>query len=70
VLIDDGDRMKLSPEELTAIVRYQVGALKAFLDAEGVPLNHVKVGESRPEHLAMMLILVQAARCYVRYDVP
>ncbi|KAK4550703.1 hypothetical protein LTR36_000282 [Oleoguttula mirabilis] len=34
--------MKLSPEELTAMVRYQVGALKAFLDAEGVPLHHVK----------------------------
>ncbi|KAK4890803.1 hypothetical protein LTR27_010504 [Elasticomyces elasticus] len=34
--------MKLSNEELTAMVRYQVGALKAFLDAEDVPLNHVK----------------------------
>ncbi|KAI9718855.1 MAG: hypothetical protein M1828_006544 [Chrysothrix sp. TS-e1954] len=34
--------MKLQPEELTAIVRYQVGALKGFLDAEGVPLHHVK----------------------------
>ncbi len=52
----------MSPEELTAMVRYQVGALKAFvrpsesilrlmllsltpstqLDAEDVPLNHVK----------------------------
>ncbi|RDI76662.1 hypothetical protein Vi05172_g13364 [Venturia inaequalis] len=32
----------MSPEELTAMTRYQVGALKAFLDAEGVPLNHVK----------------------------
>lgn len=34
--------MKLSPEELTAMVRYQVGALKAFLDTEGLPLHHVK----------------------------
>lgn len=34
--------MKLSPEELTALVTYQVGALKGFLDAEDVPLNHVK----------------------------
>lgn len=34
--------MKLSPEELTAITIYQVGALKGFLDREGVPLNHVK----------------------------
>jgi len=38
--------MKLSPEELTAMVRYQVGALKAFLDAEDVPLHHVKVRPS------------------------
>ena len=34
--------MKLQPEELTAITVYQVGALKGFLDREGVPLNHVK----------------------------
>jgi len=34
--------MKMSPEELTAITRYQIGALKAFLDAEDVPLHHVK----------------------------
>ncbi|EYE98961.1 LamB/YcsF [Aspergillus ruber CBS 135680] len=34
--------MKLSPEELTAITIYQVGALKGFLDREGVHLNHVK----------------------------
>ena len=34
--------MAISPEEVTDLVTYQVGALKAFLDAEGVPLNHVK----------------------------
>ncbi|KAK7183118.1 hypothetical protein DPSP01_010903 [Paraphaeosphaeria sporulosa] len=34
--------IKMSPEELTAAIRYQVGALKAFLDAEDVPLHHVK----------------------------
>ena len=34
--------MKLQPEELTAITVYQVGALKGFLDREGVQLNHVK----------------------------
>ncbi|KXL49008.1 hypothetical protein M433DRAFT_62706 [Acidomyces richmondensis BFW] len=34
--------MKLSPEELTAMIRYQVGALQAFLTAEGLPLHHVK----------------------------
>ncbi|EME85588.1 uncharacterized protein MYCFIDRAFT_82673 [Pseudocercospora fijiensis CIRAD86] len=34
--------IKMSPEELTAMVRYQVGALQAFLTAANVPLNHVK----------------------------
>ena len=34
--------MKLFPEEVREIVRYQVGALKAFLDAEGVALDHIK----------------------------
>ncbi|EUC36370.1 hypothetical protein COCCADRAFT_34218 [Bipolaris zeicola 26-R-13] len=34
--------ISMTPEELTALTRYQVGALQAFLDAEGMPLNHVK----------------------------
>lgn len=34
--------MKLFPEEVRDLVRYQVGALKAFLDAEGLPLDHIK----------------------------
>lgn len=34
--------IKMSPEELTAMVRYQVGALQGFLSAAGVALNHVK----------------------------
>jgi len=34
--------MVMQPEELTAMTRYQVGALKAFLDHEGVELHHVK----------------------------
>jgi len=34
--------MKMPREELSAFVLYQVGALKAFLDAEGMPLNHIK----------------------------
>lgn len=33
----------MSPEELTASVVYQVGALKGFLDREDMPLHHVKV---------------------------
>ncbi len=34
--------MKMDPEELTASVIYQVGALAGFLTAQGMPLNHVK----------------------------
>jgi lactam utilization protein B len=34
--------IKLSPEEFEANTRYQVGALKGFLDHESVPLHHVK----------------------------
>ena len=34
--------MKMDPAELSACMLYQIGALKAFLDAEGMPLNHVK----------------------------
>lgn len=34
--------MKLTPEEHTANIVYQVGALRAFLEREGVELHHVK----------------------------
>eukprot|EP00929_Paragymnodinium_shiwhaense_P024895 TRINITY_DN15193_c1_g1_i4.p1 TRINITY_DN15193_c1_g1~~TRINITY_DN15193_c1_g1_i4.p1 ORF type:complete len:1528 (+),score=301.75 TRINITY_DN15193_c1_g1_i4:80-4663(+) len=34
--------MKLAPGELRDLVTYQVGALLAFLQREGVPLSHVK----------------------------
>lgn len=34
--------MRMEPAELTACILYQVGALKAFLDAENMPLSHVK----------------------------
>lgn len=34
--------IKLSPEELEANTRYQVGALNGFLDHEGVSMHHVK----------------------------
>jgi UPF0271 protein len=34
--------MAISREELTNCIIYQVGALKGFLDAEGVKLNHIK----------------------------
>ncbi len=34
--------MKLQPEELTDLIVYQVGALKGFLDREGMALFHIK----------------------------
>ncbi|MDH3663221.1 MAG: 5-oxoprolinase subunit PxpA [Alphaproteobacteria bacterium] len=34
--------MKIPRDELADIITYQVGALKGFLDAEGMPLNHIK----------------------------
>ncbi len=50
--------MKIEREELANIIIYQVGALKGFLDAEGMPLNHIKPHGSlygmaaRMEHIA------------------
>jgi UPF0271 protein len=34
--------MKVTREEVTALVLYQTGALRAFLDAEGMTLSHIK----------------------------
>lgn len=34
--------MEMDGEELTAAILYQAGALKAFLDAEGMELSHLK----------------------------
>jgi UPF0271 protein len=50
--------MKIEREELANIIIYQVGALKGFLDAEGMTLNHIKPHGSlygmaaRIEHVA------------------
>ncbi|KAH3666344.1 hypothetical protein OGAPHI_004533 [Ogataea philodendri] len=35
-------RFAIPPDEIFNLVMYQTGALKAFLDAEGLPLNHIK----------------------------
>ncbi|KAI1278180.1 LamB/YcsF [Xylaria sp. FL0933] len=35
-------KMEIHPDDMYAMILYQVGALKAMLDAEGVPLSHVK----------------------------
>jgi UPF0271 protein len=50
--------MKIEREELANIILYQVGALKGFLDAEGMALNHIKPHgalygmAARMEHIA------------------
>lgn len=50
--------MKIGREELANIIIYQVGALKGFLDAEGMALNHIKPHgalygmAARMEHIA------------------
>ncbi|KAH6662113.1 hypothetical protein B0J14DRAFT_310293 [Halenospora varia] len=35
-------QMVIDPADMFAMILYQVGALKAMLDLEGVPLNHIK----------------------------
>lgn len=35
-------QMVVDPADMYSMILYQVGALKAILDAEGVPLNHIK----------------------------
>ncbi|MGA8644964.1 5-oxoprolinase subunit PxpA [Candidatus Binatus sp.] len=34
--------MQIHPDEITDCIIYQVGALRGFLEREGVPLNHIK----------------------------
>lgn len=34
--------MQVDPSDMYAMILYQIGALKAILDAEGVALNHIK----------------------------
>lgn len=63
--------MNLLPEEVRDIVLYQVAALKGFLDAEGMPLDHIKPHGSlygmiaRDEHLMHAVCDVAA-----QYGVP
>lgn len=54
-------RMALLPAEVAAIVRYQVGALSAFLGHHGLPLNHIKPHGSLYGMLATDEELMRAA---------
>ncbi len=63
--------MKLFPEEVRDIVLYQVGALSGFLDAEGVPLDHIKPHGSLYGMLARNEQLMDAVcDVAVQYGVP
>jgi len=63
--------MKLTPDEVESIIRYQVGALVGFLEKHALPLNHIKPHGSLYGMLArdeeLMLGAVKVAKTY---DVP
>jgi UPF0271 protein len=63
--------MKLTPDEVRDIVMYQVGALSAFLKAEGLPLDHIKPHGSLYGMVARDELLMEAV-CDVAeiYQVP
>lgn len=53
--------MKLTPSEVESVIRYQVGALTAFLDKYEMPLNHIKPHGSLYGMLARDEALMQGA---------
>jgi UPF0271 protein len=53
--------MKLTPQEVESLIRYQVGALKGFLDKYELPLNHIKPHGSLYGMLARDEALMQGA---------
>lgn len=53
----------MQPDELHAIVLYQIGALQAFLAAENVPLHHVK-----PHGILYGMIARDAELCRAVYS--
>lgn len=63
--------MKLFPDEAEDLVRYQVGALVAFLQAEGAPLDHLKAHGSLYGMTARDADLAEAiTRVAADYGVP
>lgn len=64
-------KMALLPDEVASIIRYQVGALTAFLDRHGEPLNHIKPHGSLYGMLAGDEALMRAAaEVNLQYGVP
>ncbi|WP_255454026.1 5-oxoprolinase subunit PxpA [Cryobacterium sp. TMS1-13-1] len=63
--------MKLTPDEVESIIRYQVGALVGFLHKYDLPLNHIKPHGSLYGMLARDEALMQgAAKVAKSYGVP
>ncbi|MDJ0349692.1 5-oxoprolinase subunit PxpA [Cryobacterium sp. PH29-G1] len=63
--------MKLTPEEVESLIRYQVGALVGFLGKYDLPLNHIKPHGSLFGMLARDEALMQGAVNVARsYGVP
>jgi len=60
--------MKVTPAEVESLIRYQVGALVAFLNKYSIPLNHIKPHGSLYGMLArdedLMLGAVKVAKTY------
>jgi UPF0271 protein len=60
--------MKLTPEEVESLIRYQVGALVGFLEKHSLPLNHIKPHGSLYGMLSrdedLMLGAVKVAKTY------
>ena len=64
-------KMDIDPQDVHAAVLYQIGALKAMLDAEGVPLAHVKPhGELGFWTMRDPAILRACLEAIKPYDVP
>lgn len=64
-------RMALLPGEVSSIIRYQVGALTAFLGKHGARLNHIKPHGALYGMLAGDPELMRAAvEVNLQYDVP
>lgn len=63
--------MKLTPDEVESIIRYQVGALSGFLHKYDLPLNHIKPHGSLYGMLARDENLMRGAAAVARsYGVP
>ncbi len=62
--------MQMPPAEVKASVQYQIGALRAFCDAYGVPLHHVKPHGALYNMAARDRVLADAIAAAVKESAP